>query len=261
MDYSIRTARAADELRHRDPTTWTARVHLAAANRLAVHHELEEGIDNHFTMVVPGTNDKFLVLPFGKHWSEAKASELIVFDESGRVLSGEGRVEMTALCIHAPVHRISGARVVLHTHQPWALALNMLEDNRLLPASQTAAFFSSNISYDNEYTGLAEDLSEGDRLAAALGSKHVLFMKNHGVLVVGDSVAQAYRRLYKLERVCRCQILAMSTGRPIAELSDSLVTRVDTPVAHDSISRVDREVLYFEAMMRVLDRVMPGYAE
>ena len=242
---------------YQDPG-WLARVHLAAANRLAVH---EEGIDNHFTMIVPGTTDRFLVLPFGKHWSEARASDMIVFDERGRVLEGDGTLELSAYCIHAPLHRITGAKVVLHTHQTWALALNMLEDNRLLPASQTAAFFCRDTAYDDGYTGLADQLSEGERLAAVLGDKHVLFMKNHGVLVTGDTVAQAYRRLYKLERVCRAQVLAMSTGKPIAVLSDAMVARVDTPNPTDSHPRAERERLYFEAMMRVLDRVMPGYAE
>ncbi len=241
--------------------TWRARVHLAAANRLAVYDELEEGIDNHFTMTVPGRDDRFMVLPFGRHWSEARASDLIVFDETGKVLVGEGDLELSAFCIHAPLHRITGAKVVLHTHQTWALALNMLEDNRLLPGSQTAAFFSRNVAYDDGYTGLAAQVSEGDRLAAILGDKQILFMKNHGVLVVGETVAQAYRRLYKLEKVCKAQVLALSTGRPLALLSDELVRRVDTPNPKDSHSRTERDQLYFAAMMRVLDRVNPGYAE
>ena len=190
-----------------------ARVHLAAAHRLAALHELDEGIDNHFTVTVPGRDDRYLILPFGLHWSEACASDLIVFDDAGAVLEGEGSVERTALCIHVPIHRRCAARVVLHTHQTWALALNLLQDNRLLPASQTAAYFHGNVAYDDHYAGVADLLSEGERLAAVLGDRQVLFMKNHGVLVVGDTVAQAYRRLYKLERVCRAQVLAMSTGR------------------------------------------------
>ena len=115
-------------------------------------HELEEGIDNHFTVTVPGFGDRYLVLPFGLHWSEARASELIVFDEDGNTLEGEGVVELSAQCIHGPIHRIAGARVVLHTHQTWALALNMLEDNRLVPASQSAAFRIT--SYNVCYTKL-----------------------------------------------------------------------------------------------------------
>src|SRR5207244_13366047 len=115
-----------------------AKVQLAAAHRLAVLHELEEGIDNHFTVTVPGRDDRYLILSFGLHWSEARASDMIVFDEKGATLEGGGVVELSAQCIHAPIHRITGARVVMHTHQTHALALNMLEDNRLLAASQTA---------------------------------------------------------------------------------------------------------------------------
>ena len=79
----------------------------------------------------------------------------------------------------------------------------MLQDNRLLPASQTAAFYDGLIAYDDDYTGIAAGLAEGERLAAAMGDKPILFMKNHGVVVTGDNVAQAYRRLYRIERVCR----------------------------------------------------------
>ena len=238
-----------------------ARVHLAAALRLAVLHQLEEGIDNHFTMTVPGRDGQYLILPYGQHWSEARASDLIVFDEQGRVLEGSGSLELSAQCIHAPIHRITGAREVLHTHQTWAMALNMLDDNRLLPASQTAAFFDGQIAYDDDYTGLAATLQEGERLAHAMGTRPIVFMKNHGVLVTGDTVAQAYRRMYRLERVCRNQVLAMSTGRPLSVLPPEIVARVQAPNAADRHSRAERERLFFEAMMRVLDREMPGYAD
>jgi ribulose-5-phosphate 4-epimerase/fuculose-1-phosphate aldolase len=251
-------------LRAVDPVT-QAKIHLAAAHRLAVLHELEEGIDNHFTVTVPGRDGRYLILPFGLHWSEARASGMIVFDESGKTLEGEGVVELSAQCIHAPIHRICGARVVLHTHQTWAVALNMLQDNRLLPASQTAAFFHGRIAYDDTYTGTADTLEEGERLAGVLGdqrgNKHTVFMKNHGVLVTGETVAQAYRRLYKLERVCRAQVLAMSTGKPLQVLSDAIVAQVQAPPVDDRHSRTERERLFFEAMMRILDRELPGYAD
>jgi ribulose-5-phosphate 4-epimerase/fuculose-1-phosphate aldolase len=238
-----------------------AKIHLAAAHRLAVHHDLEEGIDNHFTVTVPGREGQYLILPFGLHWSEARASDMIVFDESGRTLEGEGVVELSAQCIHAPIHRICGARVVLHTHQNWAVALNMLKDNRLLPASQTAAFFHGRIAYDDTYTGTADTLEEGERLARVLGDKHTIFMKNHGILVSGETMAEAYRRLYKLERVCRAQVLAMSTGKPLEVLSEAIVARVQAPAPDDRHSRAERDRLFFEAMMRILDREMPGYAD
>ena len=250
-----------------------AKIHLAAAHRLAVLHELEEGIDNHFTVAVPGHDDQFLILPFGLHWSEARASDMMVFNEAGQTLAGTGVVELSARCIHAPIHRITGARVVLHTHQTWAIALNMLQDNRLLPTSQTAAFFHSHIAYDDDYTGLADSTDEGERLARVVSGKggeqatgdkpekYIVFMKNHGVVVTGDTVAQAYRRLYKLERVCRNQLLAMGTGQPLSVLSDEVAARVQAYNPLDLHPREERERLYFEAMMRVLDRELPGYAD
>jgi ribulose-5-phosphate 4-epimerase/fuculose-1-phosphate aldolase len=252
--HSLSAARSVEPVRE-------AKIHLAAAHRLAVLHELEEGIDNHFTVTLPGRDDRYLILPFGLHWSEARASDMIVWDESGRTLEGEGVCELSAQCIHAPIHRITGARVVLHTHQPWALALNMLKDNRLLPANQTAAFFHGRIAYDDTYAGTADTLEEGERLARLMGDKRVMFMKNHGVLVVGETVAQAYRRIYLLERVCRTQVLAMGTGKAIEVLSEDIVRQVQAPAPDDRHSRAERERLYFDAMMRVLDRENPGYAD
>ena len=144
--HPLEQARNSDAVRQ-------ARIFLAAAHRLAVFHDLDEGIDNHFTVTLPGADDRYLILPFGLHWSEARASDMIVFDESGATLEGKGDVERSAQCIHAPIHRITGAKVVLHTHQTWAVALNMLKDNRLLPASQTAAYYHGQVAYDDHYAG------------------------------------------------------------------------------------------------------------
>lgn len=237
------------------------KVHLAAALRMAVMDGFDEGIDNHFTACVPGQSDQYFVLPFGLHWSEAKASDMMIFNEAGQTLEGRGVVELSAQSIHAPLHRLTGAKVVLHTHQPWATALNMLQDNRLLPATQTAAFFHGRIAYDDTYTGLASSLEEGERLAALMGDRTVLFLKNHGVVTIGDTVAQAYRRLYKLEKACQTQILAMSTGKALNILSDEVIQRVHTPSGSDRHPRGERERLYFEANMRILDRTNPGYAD
>lgn len=240
---------------------WQAKVHLAAALRLAVLDGLEEGIDNHFTMIVPGRTGQYLLLPFGLHWSEARASDIVIFNDAGETLEGNGVVELSAQCIHAPMHRLTGAKVVLHTHQPWATALNMLKNNRLLPASQTAAFFHNRIAYDDHYQGLAKTMAEGERLAGLLQGKQVMFLKNHGVITVGDTVAQAYRRLYKLEKACQTQLLAMSSGEPLEVMSEGVIAEVQQRSPEDRHPIRERERLYFEAMMRVLDRVNPGYAD
>lgn len=239
-----------------------ARIDLAAAHRLSVLHDLDEGIDNHYTMTVPGTSDRYLGLPYGLHWSEATASNLIVFDADGKTLEGRGLVELSALCIHEPIHRLTGATVVLHTHQPWSLALNMLADNRLIPASQSAAFFHGRVAYDDTYTGTADFPAEGERLAEFVTDRiHTVFMKNHGVMVIGDSVGQAYRRLYMLERVCRAQMLALGAGQPLNVLSEEVIAQVQSPAQHDWHSRPERERLFFDAMKRVLDQEFPGYED
>jgi ribulose-5-phosphate 4-epimerase/fuculose-1-phosphate aldolase len=239
-----------------------AKIDLAAAHRLAVMHELEEGIDNHFTVTVPGKKDRFLILPFGLHWSEAHASGMIMFDEFGKTLDGEGFVELTAQCIHVPIHRIAGSQVVLHTHQTWALALNMLSNNRLISASQTAAYFDGHVSYDDNYAGSADTIEEGERLARLLEGKHTLFMKNHGVLVVGNSVAQAYHRLYMIERVCRNQVLALSTGQALERIPDEVIAQLQQPPEDKRHGAGDNSSeLFFSAMKRILDRQLPGYAD
>ncbi len=154
---------------------------------------------------------------------------------------------------------------MLHTHQTWALALNQLADNRLLPLSQTASFMVDQIAYDDDYQGIADSLEEGERLAAIMGKgkdfKPIVFMKNHGVIACGDTIAQAYRRLYRLERVCRNQLLAMGANKPLAVLSDEVARRVQAPNPDDRHTRAERERLFFEAMMRVLDRENPGYRD
>jgi ribulose-5-phosphate 4-epimerase/fuculose-1-phosphate aldolase len=248
-----------DSVQNIEPILQT-KIDLAAAHRLAVYHELEEGIDNHFTVTVPGYDDRYLVLPFGLHWSEARASNMITFDERGKTLDGEGIVELSAQCIHAPIHRISGVRVVMHTHQTWALALNMLENNRLIPACQTSAFFENRIAYEDDYRGTADTLKEGEHLAHLLGDKSVMFLRNHGVLVATDTISRAYKMLYLLERVCRAQILAMSTGQSLLPIPDHVIEQVQTPDENDR-HKGQRDDLYFTAMKRVLDRKMPGYAD
>jgi ribulose-5-phosphate 4-epimerase/fuculose-1-phosphate aldolase len=239
-----------------------ARVDLAACYRMADRFGLNEGIDNHLTLLAPGHPDRFLLAPFGMHWSEVKASDFMEVDFNGRIQSGQGFVEPTALYIHQPVHRLSPqGRCVLHTHMPYATALCMLENPRLEMAVQTALGFYDDVAYDSDYNGLAFDMTEGERLARALGAKSVLMMANHGVLVVGNTVPQAFERLYFLERAAQAQVLALSTGRPLRLIPDAVIKMTVAQFGAGAlVGGRDRADLHFDALKRVLDRAESDYA-
>ena len=239
-----------------------ARIDLAACYRLAAHFGLNEGIDNHLTMLLPGYADRFLLAPFGLLWSEVRASDFMVIDFNGTMLSGKGPIEDTALYIHLPVHRLAPqARCALHTHMPYTTALCMLENPRLEMAGQSALGFYNDISYEADYGGLAFDHTEGERLARALGGKSVLMMRNHGVLVVGMTVPQAFERMYFLERAAYAQVLALSTGRALHLVPEPVVKATAAQFQSGSlVGGQDRAELHFEALKRMLDRTSPDYA-
>src|SRR6187549_1569236 len=163
------------------------RIDLAAAFRLAVRLDLHEGVCNHFSLMLPPKEDagsRFLLNRFGLHWSEVTASNLLALDADGRVLAGEGDYEKTAFYIHSRIHLANPhAACVLHTHMPYATSLTLLEGGRLEMVEQNALRFHDDIAYDDIYNGLVVDSAEGDRLARAMGSKRVMFLANHGVIV------------------------------------------------------------------------------
>ncbi|MHA1152794.1 MAG: aldolase [Alphaproteobacteria bacterium] len=236
-----------------------ARVDLAAALRLAVRYGFHEGICNHFSYAVPGRNDRFLLNPHGTHWSQVGASDLLLVDGEGKVLEGGGVAEVSAFCIHAPIHlRQPRARAVLHTHMPFATALTSIEDGRLEPVTQNALRFHGDVAYDDDYNGLAADTAEGARMAAVLGDKRVLFLAHHGVIVVGETMAQAFDDLYYLERACEVQVLAMSTGRPLKRVGDNMAGSVFSALSGKDGSYAKA---HFDALKRVLDAEEPSYAE
>jgi len=229
---------------------------LAAAFRLACKFDLHEAIDNHFSLSVD--DERFLINPYGIHWSQLQARHLLLVDGDGRVLDGAGEVEATALHIHAAIHRRHpDARCVLHTHMPYATAIACTEGGRLLPVSQTAALFHGRIAYDDHYGGLGDNAAEGDRLAAAMADKPVLFMANHGIITTGADPAQAFNALYYVERAARLQVLAASTGRPLQLLPPEIVTK--TAAAWAGMAEHSRR--HFAALIAVLDAESPDYAE
>lgn len=237
-----------------------ARIDLAAAYRLACRHGLNEGICNHFTLMLPERRDRFLLIAYGTHWSRVRASGLLVVDLDGTVVSGAGAAEETAVHLHARVHAARpDLRCLMHTHQPHTLALAMAEDGRLEPASQTALRFCHRIAYDRDYRGLALDGDEGARVAAALGRADILLMGNHGVMVGGPHVAKTYDDLYYLERVAMTQILAMSTGRPLARIPDDVQAEAARQMSIDNMHRY--AVDHFAGLKRMLDETEPDYRE
>ncbi|MBV8923538.1 class II aldolase/adducin family protein [Bradyrhizobium sp.] len=241
---------------------WQARIDLAAAHRLAVMHGFHEGIFNHLTLVVPGRSDRYYQIPFGMHWSEVTASSFMeVGIDDGEVKSGAGDVERSCYCIHAPIHKAAPqARAVFHTHMPYASALTRLEDPRIKEIGQTEVGLSGAIAYDDEYTGPALDPAEGARLARVIADKTVLFMANHGITTVGKSVAEAYDRLYYVERAAQMQIYAMWTGQPLKTLPRPVVEKTRRDFSGQSSYNPPPAQRHFDALKRILDRKEPDYA-
>jgi ribulose-5-phosphate 4-epimerase/fuculose-1-phosphate aldolase len=153
------------------------------------------------------------------------------------------------------------AKAVFHTHMPFASALTRLEDPRIKEIGQTEVALSDLIAYDDNYTGPAFDPEEGERLARILGNKTVLFMANHGITTVGQSVADAYDRLYYLERAAQAQLYAMWTGQPLKQLPEAVVEKTRKEIGgarfYDGPTPAER---HFSALKRILDRKEADYA-
>jgi ribulose-5-phosphate 4-epimerase/fuculose-1-phosphate aldolase len=241
---------------------WQARVDLAAAHRLAVLHDMQEGIFNHLTLTVPGHNDRYYQIPFGLHWSEVTATCFMEVSFDGKVMHGEGEVEQSCLCIHAPIHRAlpGQAAAVFHTHMPHASALTRLEDPRIQPIGQTEVMLSSLIAYDMDYTGPALDPQEGERLAQLIGENKILMMANHGVATFGQSVAEAFDLLYYIERAAQVQLFAMWTGKPLLPMKPA-VEQVTRQFHGQKFNHGRPHDYHFAALKRMLDRREPDYKE
>ena len=251
-----------------NPQEWQARVDLAAAHRLAYMHGFSEGIFNHLTLLVPGRTDRYYQIPFGMHWAEVKASSFMEVGFDGQLKRGLGDIERSAYAIHMPMHRAKPQQcaAVFHTHMPYTSALTRLEDPRIKEIGQTEVIMMGKIAYDDSYAGPAWDTEEGDRLAKVLGDKTVLFMANHGVATVGATVAEAYDRLYYIERVAQVQIFAMWTGQRLKQLPENIVQKTKPPVGKEMSLGMPKydpppAVRHFDALKRILDRKEGDYVE
>lgn len=203
------------------------RAELAAAFRWAARLDYHEATANHFSVALPGQGHEFLINPRGRSFSQIRASDLVVVDAVRPNVDSLVRdVDPTAWILHGHLHRhVPRARCILHTHMPYATALACLLEFEFLMLDQNACRFYDRIAYDRHYSGMALDTTEGERVASLLGDdKSVLFLGNHGVIVIAASVAQAFDELYYLEKAAHLQVIALSTGRELALIPDEIAS-------------------------------------
>ena len=205
------------------------RVDLAAAFRWTARLGMHEAVANHFSLAVSADGKQFLINPNQRHFSRIKASDLLLLDaDDPDVLKGPDAPDPTAWGLHGGVHRLCPhARCVLHVHSIFATVLASLADSRLPAIDQNTAMFHDRVVIDENYGGLAFE-DEGIRCAALLADpkKSVMVMGNHGVLVLGKDVAQAFTRLYYFERSAETYIRALQTGQKLRYLSDEIAGKV-----------------------------------
>ena len=233
-------------------TTDQARVDLAAALRWAAKLNLHEGVANHFSLAINDSGSRFLMNPNQRHFSRIKASELIEIDvNDSEVLTGPDAPDITAWGLHGSIHRHCGhARCVMHVHSNYATVLAALADSRLPPIDQNAAMFYNRYVIDEAYGGLALE-DEGERCARLLHDpkKRVMIMGNHGLLVVGASVADTFNRLYYFERAAGTYIQALQTGRELRVLSDEVAEKT----AQQLEAYPEQDERHFAELKAILD--------
>ena len=233
------------------------RYELALSLRWAARLGLSEGIDNHFSAVV--TDERFLINPLELHWSEIRPKDLVEVEmNTGEVLTPGGQVEITAMNIHRGIHMHKpNAKVVLHTHMPFATTLTCLLDGRIDMIHQNSLRFYNRIAYDDEYSGLALALDEGIRMAKTLGEgKDIVMLGNHGTIVCGPTVGVAFDELYFLERTSQLQVYALSSQKKLRIMSDEVVKMTAKQMQEEGPAQGE---LHFKALGRILDKEDPNW--
>lgn len=193
------------------------------ANAFRICHMLgwSESVGNHFSAAVSADGQQFLLNAKWQHFDTIAPEDLLLLDSQSR--ETPATADASAWCVHGTLHRrLPEARVVLHAHSPYATALACLKDPTMVPIDNNTARFYGRTAYDLSFGGIADATEEGERLADAIGDKSVLVMGNHGVTIVGDTVAEAFEDLYFFEKAAQTLILARSDGSPLAVLSDAV---------------------------------------
>ena len=207
---------------------WQERVDLAAAFRWTARLNMHEAVANHFSLAVNPDGTKFLMNPNQMHFERIRASDLLEIDANDpSTMEGPNAPDPTAWGLHGTVHRLCPhARCALHVHSIHATVLASLADSRLLPIDQNSAMFFGRQAIDEDYGGLAFE-EEAKRCADLLSDpkKTVLIMGNHGIMVIGQTVAEAFNRMYYFERAAETYIRALQTGQKLRVLSDEVAAK------------------------------------
>lgn len=239
---------------------WNVRVHLAAMYRLTALYGWDDMIFTHISHRVPGPDHHFLINPYGMLFEEITASSLVKVDLDGTIVQETPYfINPAGFTIHSAIHAArDDAQVVMHLHTDDGVAVSAQKEG-LLPLSQTAMIVCHDLSY-HDYEGIALDHGERERLVADIGQTGNMILYNHGTLTVGRSAAEAFLRMFFLERACAMQIKALSAGRgnliePTQDVQD-VVKGQYSPEAASVVAKM----LAWPALLRKLDRQSPGYA-
>src|SRR6267143_2064913 len=236
---------------------WRARVDLAAAYRLVALYGWDDLIFTHISARVPDSEHHFLLNPYGMMFEEVTASSLVKIDLAGnKVTESPYFINPAGFTIHSAVHAArEDALCVMHLHTDYGIAVSA-QQHGLLPISQQAMFALSSLAY-HEYEGLALNEEEKPRLVADLGSSNSMILRNHGLLTIGSSVAEAFLSMYVLERACKIQILAQSGGAELLPVPDPIVDLVDKQLKVVTVGQGAQ--LAWPGLLRKLDRMDASY--
>jgi len=238
---------------------WKIRVDLAAAYRLVAHYGWDDLVFTHLSARVPGPEHHFLLNPYQLMFEEVTASSLVKVDMSGNPVEPTPFITNAAgFTIHSALHMArEDAQAVIHLHTPDGQAVSAHGEG-LMPLTQTAMLIRGEIAY-HDYEGVAVDLSERERLIADLGDKHAMILRNHGTLALGESVGEAFIRIYFLERACQAQIKALSAGE--GNLSNPPQGAPELTAEQGKIGlKLSANLLAWPALLRKAYRLDPGFA-
>jgi ribulose-5-phosphate 4-epimerase/fuculose-1-phosphate aldolase len=238
---------------------WDVRVNLAACYRLMAEYDMVEMIANHISARVPGTTNEFLINPYGMLYEEMTASSMIKIDIDGNVLfnATEYGVNQAGYVIHSAIHRVRhDVDCIIHTHTLAGMAVSAMTCG-IMPIAQSSMRFAD-IAY-HDYEGVALRMDERERLVESLGDREAMVLRNHGLLTVGPSIPECFNNMYRLERACQLQVMALSCNMKLQMPPQEVVQYTNTQLTPGVRRRPG--LLEWPAMLRKLDRKDPSYAE